>query len=163
MDEVVAEEGRRESGGLVIENSDRASGLVICALASVALFSSRNLPYGSIGAPDSGFFPKTLSVLLLIFGSAISATAFANKPVKIDLDAGNLKVLVGAIALLLYAFALDAVGFVIATILILLLMMRGFGEMSWKASGLIAVVSVAIAYVGFLQLGVPLPRGPLPF
>ena len=163
MDDVVADEGQRTSGGWVIENSDRASGLIICVLASVALFSSRNLPYGSIGAPDSGFFPKTLSVLLLIFGSAISATAFAKKPVKIYLNTGNLKVVVGAIALLLYAFALDAVGFVIGTILILLLMMRGFGEMSWKASSLIAVISVVIAYVGFLQLGVPLPRGLLPF
>ena len=37
------------------------------------------------------------------------------------------------------------------------------GGMSWKQALLIAVPSVALSYCGFVQLGVPLPRGPLPF
>ena len=162
MDQTVTEEDRR-AGGLTIRNSDRMSGLMICLVAGLALLASRDLPYGSIGAPDSGFFPKTLSVLLLVFGIGLSATSFGGNVEKVKLGAGALRVLIAAVALCLYAFTLDAVGFVIATILILLLMMRGFGEMSWRASGLIAVISVALAYAGFLQLGVPLPKGPLPF
>jgi hypothetical protein len=35
--------------------------------------------------------------------------------------------------------------------------------MSWKQSLLITVPGVMLSYIGFVQLGVPLPRGPLPY
>jgi len=163
MDHPVTEDDEGEGGGWTIRNSNRASGLLVCLIACFALFASRDLPYGSIGSPDSGFFPRSLSVLLLIFGASIAAASFGSRVEKVKLGAGILRVMVAAVALCAYALTLDVVGFVIGTILILLLMMRGFGEMSWKASSLIAVISVALTYAGFLQLGVPLPKGPLPF
>jgi putative tricarboxylic transport membrane protein len=164
MDHLAIEENDDErGGGWAIRNSNRASGLLICLIAGLALFASRDLPYGSIGSPDAGFFPRSLSVLLLIFGTSITAASFGGRIEKVRLSSNTFRVMVAAIALCAYALTLDVVGFVIGTILILLLMMRGFGEMSWRASGLIAVGSVVLAYVGFLQLGVPLPKGPLPF
>jgi len=58
---------------------------------------------------------------------------------------------------------LPVAGFVLSTIAIMLLVMRGLGGMKWTQAVLIAVLSVGLSYAGFLQLGVPLPRGPLPF
>ena len=52
---------------------------------------------------------------------------------------------------------------VIATIALMLLVMRGLGGMSWKQSLLITVPGVMLSYIAFVQLGVPLPRGPLPY
>jgi len=67
-----------------------------------------------------------------------------------------------AIALLfLYGVLLERVGFVISTVAILFLLMKVYGELGWKLSLLIAVPSVVVTYLGFLQLGVPLPAGPL--
>jgi hypothetical protein len=58
---------------------------------------------------------------------------------------------------------LQKAGFVIATIALMLLVMRGLGGMGWKESLLITVPGVILSYLAFVQLGVPLPRGPLPF
>jgi putative tricarboxylic transport membrane protein len=144
-------------------NADRISGLFLVAVACIALISAAGLPYGSIQAPDSGFFPRSLAALLLIFGSGIYLFSFI-RPVKDShLDTKSWRVLVAAIALCAYALTLPYVGFVVDTILIMLLMMRGFGNMSWKTASLIAAPSVVMAYFGFVELGVPLPSGILPF
>jgi hypothetical protein len=52
---------------------------------------------------------------------------------------------------------------VACTLLILLLLMRGLGGLNWIPSLLIAIPSVALSYLAFVQLGVPLPRGIMPF
>ncbi|WJR76853.1 tripartite tricarboxylate transporter TctB family protein [Bradyrhizobium sp. NP1] len=163
MDHTVAGKSERKIVRFIFGNSDRTSGLAICLISAAALLASMDLPYGSVRAPDSGFFPKTLSVLLLIFGAGIYARSFSGGVEKLKLEAGMMRVVVAAAALCAYAFVLNFIGFVIATILVLMLMMRGFSDMTWRASGLIAAMSVAISYVGFIQLGVPLPKGPLPF
>ena len=51
----------------------------------------------------------------------------------------------------------------VCTLLILLLLMRGLGGLNWTRSLLIAISSVALSYLVFVQLGVPLPRGIMPF
>ena len=73
------------------------------------------------------------------------------------------QVAVAAIAFVFYALVLNKVGFVLATTAVMLLVTRSLGGMSWKQALLIAVPSVVLSYCGFVQLGVPLPRGPLPF
>jgi hypothetical protein len=147
----------------VFGNSDRISGLFLIAVACIALVAAAGLPNGSIRAPDSGFFPRSLSALLLVFGSGIYILSFV-RPVEVSsLDAKSWRVLIAAIALCAYAITLPYVGFVVDTILIMLLMMRGFGAMSWMLASLIAVPSVVAAYIGFIELGVPLPSGILPF
>ena len=70
---------------------------------------------------------------------------------------------IAAAAFVLYALVLNKVGFVLATTAVMLLVTRSLGGMSWKQALLIAVPSVVLSYCGFVQLGVPLPRGPLPF
>jgi hypothetical protein len=147
----------------VFGNSDRISALFLMTVACIALFAAAGLPYGSIRAPDSGFFPRSLSALLLIFGAGIYVQSFLRPVESSHLDSKSWRVLIAAVALCAYAITLPRVGFVVDTILIMLLMMRGFGAMSWTLASLIAVPSVVAAYVGFIELGVPLPSGILPF
>jgi hypothetical protein len=68
-----------------------------------------------------------------------------------------------AAAFVIYALVLNKVGFVLATTVIMLLVMRVLGGMPWIQAIAIAVPSVLLSYLGFVELGVPLPRGPLPF
>ena len=67
------------------------------------------------------------------------------------------------LAFLVYAVTVQHVGYLIATLVVLLLLMRAFGGMSWTRSLIIAVPSIILSYLAFSKLGVPLPSGVLPF
>jgi hypothetical protein len=72
-------------------------------------------------------------------------------------------VAVGVAALLAYVAALNPLGYLVATVLVMLVYLRGLERLGWAASIGIAVVSVVISYVLFQRLGVPLPAGIAPF
>lgn len=147
-----------------LRNGDFLSGLLLAFVAAFAIYEAAHLPFGSIRAPDAGFFPISLSVLLLLASLAIMLRSFARGGLHpVQFSTRSLYVLLAAVALMSYAFVLESIGFVIATTIILLLMMRGFGGMSLRNALLVAVPAVIVAYFGFLQLGVPLPTGILPF
>jgi|tagenome__1003787_1003787.scaffolds.fasta_scaffold20859157_2 hypothetical protein len=143
--------------------ADRLSGIFLAVLASLAMFEASHLPFGSIGAPDSGFFPLSVSTLLLVFACAIVLNSFIRTSAPLEFSARTWSVALTACAFILYAFAIPKAGFVIPTTLILMLLMRGFGGMGWVRSALISFAMVLLTYMGFTWLGVPLPAGPLPF
>ena len=144
-------------------NSDRFSGIVLVLVAAFAVYEASRLPFGSIRAPDAGFFPITLSVLLLVVAVVIALRSFISVSERPQFTTQSWYVALAAIALVIYALVLQTLGFLLATVIIMLLMMRGFGGMSWKRAVLIAVPAVFVSYLAFLELGVPLPRGFLPF
>ena len=147
----------------LLRHPDCISGVVLMTFSIVALFDAWTLPFGSVRAPDAGFFPLSLSFLLLLFGGGILVGSFINGAEPARFSARSWQVAIAAIAFMLYALVLNKVGFVLATTAVMLLVTRSLGGMSWKQALLITVPSVALSYCGFIQLGVPLPRGPLPF
>lgn len=147
----------------IFGHPDRLSGSVLMVVAAVALVDAYNLPFGSLRHPDSGFFPKSLSVLLFVFALAIVVSSFLKNVEPAEFSSRSWLVAIAAAAFIAYALVLPVAGFVLSTIAIMLLVMRGLGGMKWTQAVLIAVLSVGLSYAGFLQLGVPLPRGPLPF
>jgi hypothetical protein len=100
---------------------------------------------------------------LLVAGSAIVLRSFTTAQEPLRFTPQTWYVLVAAFTFVLYAFTVQTVGFVISTIAALLLLMRGLGGMSWTRAVIISAPAVTISYLGFLKLGVPLPRGFLPF
>jgi putative tricarboxylic transport membrane protein len=142
---------------------DRWSGSILIVAAGFAIFEASRLPFGTLRAPDAGFFPLCLSVLLLIAGAAIVLRSSTWAPQSLQFTSQTWYVPVAAITFVVYAFTVQTVGFVISTIAALLLLMRGLGGMSWTRAVIISVPAVALSYLGFLELGVPLPRGFLPF
>src|SRR5258708_7068020 len=107
--------------------------------------------------------PDRLSGSVLIVAAAIVLRSFTTAPELLQFPPQTWYVLVAAFTFVLYAFTVQMVGFVISTIAALLLLMRGLGGMSWTRAVIISVPAVAFSYLGFLELGVPLPRGFLPF
>jgi putative tricarboxylic transport membrane protein len=150
-------------GRSVIKRPDRLSGAVLIVVAIGALFEASGLPFGSLRQPDSGFFPKSLATLLLLFGLGIVLNPYTGSSQPARFNSESWQVPIAASAFVIYALALAKVGFVLATIAVMLLVMRGLGGMSLKRALLIAVPSVVATYIAFVQLGVPLPRGPLPY
>jgi putative tricarboxylic transport membrane protein len=142
---------------------DRLSGSVLVLAAGFAIFEASRLPFGTLRAPDAGFFPFCLSVLLLVAGTAIVLRSYTAASEPLQFTSQTWYVLVAAITFVVYAFTVQTVGFIVSTIAALLLLMRGLGGMSWTRAVIIGVPAVVLSYLGFLQLGVPLPRGFLPF
>jgi len=161
-EETVSEPSNSRIGRL-FGHPDRLSGAVLSLLAVVALIEAAPLPYGTVRAPDAGFFPKTLAALLLFFGLGIVLNSFLTKAHAVQFTTRSWQVAIAAAAFIAYALVLQKAGFVIATIALMLLVMRGLGGMGWKQSLLITVPGVVLSYIAFVQLGVPLPRGPLPY
>lgn len=146
-----------------IAHPDRISGGFLIILACIAIYVARDLPFGSLRKPEAGFFPLSLSVLLLVFGAVITINSFRREAKEFDFSARSWYVVIASAAFILYAISLEKVGYILATSAIMLLVLRGLGGMRWVRALLIAIPSVLVSYVAFVKLGVPLPQGLLPF
>lgn len=127
--------------------------------AQYLFVSSSHLPFGTLSAPDAGFFPRSLATGLLLAGVVIFVRAFNAAPDVLDFTKRSWGVAMAIAMLLLYGVLLERLGFLICTVGILFVLMKVYGGMGWKLSLLIALPSVAVTYLGFLELGVPLPAG----
>jgi putative tricarboxylic transport membrane protein len=140
-------------------HGDRTSGFVALGIGAFLLFETRGLPFGTLNAPDSGFFPTILSVLLMLFGGALVAWSLRTEAPELDFNWRSWATPVAAVILLLYAAFLEQVGFLICTTAVLLLLTKVYGRLSWAVSLMVTLSMVIVAYLGFKQLGVPLPTG----
>lgn len=143
----------------LFSHPDRLSGLILMIVAIMALVEARQLPFGSLLAPDAGFFPQGLSVFLLIAGGIITITSFMSNSDPAHFNSRSWHVVIAIAAFIAYGLLLTRLGFVLATIGIMLLMIRGLGGMKWFHALSIAIPSVLVSYFAFTQLGVPLPKG----
>jgi putative tricarboxylic transport membrane protein len=153
----------RNLGEAFARHPDRLSGIFLAVIAGIAMYQASHLPFGSIAAPDSGFFPISLSTLLFLFACVVVLNSFISTSPPLEFGARSASVVLAACAFVIYAIAIPKAGFVISTTAILLLLMRGFGGVGWARSFLVSLVLVLLTYFAFLELGVPLPAGPLPF
>jgi Tripartite tricarboxylate transporter TctB family len=143
----------------IARHPDRVSGIVLCIAGGVFLRESSHLPFGTLSAPDAGFFPRSLAAALLLAGIVIFMRAFNTVPDALDFTKRSWGVVMAIALLLLYGALLERLGFLICTVAILFVLMKVYGGMGWKLSLLIVVPSVVATYLGFLELGVPLPGG----
>lgn len=146
-------------------NSDRVSGVVLFLLALGAGWEACKLPFGTISAPDSGFFPLSLAVVLAALSALIVLAGWLPRARDDEphswQDAGRVALAVAA--LLAYVAVLDRLGYLLAGALLMLLYLRGLERVRWIASIAITVVSVLGTYLLFGRLGAPLPAGIAPF
>ncbi len=151
---------RRVAGWL--GEPDGLSGAAIVVVGGFLFWQAVALPFGSLRAPDSGFFPICLAAALVVLGLVLTVRA-AFRALPGGLPHSTWSVGVAFVAFLLYGFVLERVGFILATVAVLIVMMRVYGRIGWGVTVAIAVGGVAVTYVLFRQLGVPLPAGVLWF
>ena len=134
---------------------------VACALLLLvgltAVYAASRLTFGSVRQPETGFFPMLVALALVLF----SAVALAEWPRDLEpAQKGGMArvgIVVGAVAA--YAALIQPVGFVVCTVALLLLLLRGVGRVAWLASVVAAAVASAACYELFTRLGMPLPAG----
>lgn len=146
-------------------NADRVSGMALLIFALAVAWEAAKLPFGSINMPDAGFFPLSLAVALALLSGLILVrtwlpeTAAAMKPSW----QGAGRVPIAVATMVAYVAVIDWLGYLLATALVMLSLLRGIERLKWRTSVAVTVVSVVGSYVLFRRLGVPLPAGIVPF
>ena len=142
----------------------RLPSAALMALGLAALYKASSLPFGTVREPDSGFYPILICIALVAFAGISFASP--EPPGASEGDShprGSSRVWSIVVAMVLYVWALGAVGFLLCTTALVVLLLRGIGALPWLHSVVAAVVAAAACYALFTRLGVPLPAGILSF
>lgn len=146
-------------------NADRVSGVVLFLFALAIAWEARLLPFGTINAPDSGFFPLSLAVALALLSGLVVLSTWLPQTAAAAMPSwrGAGRVMVAVATLVTYVAVINWLGYLLATALVMLLLLRGVERVRWGVSLAVTVVSVVVSYLLFRRLGVPLPPGIVPF
>ena len=112
--------------------------------------------------PESGLFPLIAGLIMAGTGVVLLLkTSTAAAAVQWPRGAGMLRVGGVVVGIGVMAIGVDTLGFVIASTVTMLVLLRTIERASWLGSIMLSVGSVA-AVVGIFGhlLGMPLPRGP---
>lgn len=149
-----------------MKKADQWSGLALAILAAGMIRAALGLPFGDIHKPGPGFFPLWLGVILgcMSIGLFVQTTLSKRSAPTIrnilEEDVRWSKVLLVLVALVLYAFLLDYIGFLVATFLLMIVLLRFIEPQSWKAVIGLALVGSAGSYLIFeVWMKLRLPKG----
>ena len=137
---------------------------VLLALAGYIFVTASTLPFGTIRVPQTAFFPKTLAVLLAIFAVILLARALAgsealSRAERIETE-GWIRIGITLAALAGFAFALERLGFLLTTFLLMIILLRAIEAQKWRKVVVVALATALISYaIFYLLLAVPLPAG----
>jgi putative tricarboxylic transport membrane protein len=144
--------------------SNIAVAAVLLALAGYIFLAAGTLPFGTMRVPQTAFFPRTLAVLLGIMALILLARTLAGKEApsggeKIETQ-GWIRIAVTLMTLAGFALALERLGFLLTTFLLMISLLRAIEAQKWRKVVVVALATALISYAIFsLLLGVPLPAG----
>lgn len=144
---------------------DLMSGCFLVLLAMVLGFEAQRLAIWGRMGPREGFFPLILSVLIGCFGVIIALRAWLQaSPREVPKIIGprKAKLFVYVISFILFALALDHLGYTLSMTLYLVFILRFVERISWMSTAITVCCGVVISYMLFIKLlGIPLPEGVL--
>ena len=134
-------------------------GVFICVEA-------HKLDMGRVVKPGPGFFPFWLGFGLILISFALAVKAGRKKAKDLPEPQGLwqglnwYKILFALIALLIYAFFLEALGYILSTFLLMFFLFRAIEPQKWPVVIFGSVITSFITYALFrLWLQVQLPMG----
>ena len=142
-----------------------AAAAVLLAFGLFALTQARGLRFGSIVSPGPGFFPLGLAAALSLVSLGLLVTALRPQPGTAQRSsgpgvAGRLKVIGTLAGLLVYALALESLGFLLATFALLLFFLMALQRQRWLVAMGGALATSLVTHLVFkVWLGVNLPAG----
>lgn len=164
MTEEKIDAGRPARGAL----GTRIAAVVILVVAAVVLADAiRISAEGGFGPSQPGFFPLIVGIGLVAFGIAflLRTTALPDLPLREQAQDEHAEthwrtlwtVIIG---LVVYAYLMDPLGYIIATTLFFVAMSRVAGSRKWIRDIIVALLFAIVVYFGFTELlGVRLPAG----
>ncbi len=146
-----------------MRGADRISALVLLVFAAVAVNEARKLRLGSVSAPGPGFVPLCLAVALALVALVLLVRAWrAPAGPEPRAEPGERWKAVATVAALgVYTFALEPLGFVLATAALLFFFFRVLDRQRWWVALASAVGISFLSYLVFARgLHVRLPGAP---
>lgn len=133
-------------------------------ISIAATTESYHLGLGSLRKPGSGLLPFVASCFLGLFSVVVFLQAQLGKPKPEEKIWPNrdgwLKVILVFLILLAYALALEKIGFVLDTFLLIFILLKTIEPQSWIKSIAFSLLVTVSSYITFnVWLKVPLPSG----
>jgi putative tricarboxylic transport membrane protein len=146
----------------------RWAAAVLLVAGLLGVVEAGKLASGSIATPGPGFFPLCLAGGFSVVAGVLLVASFRERNVGPGaplIVAGRRGQVVAAIVtLVVYAFVLEPLGFVLATFLLMVVLFRAVEPQRWLVALGGAALCAALSHVVFrMWLGVRLPRGPWGF
>jgi putative tricarboxylic transport membrane protein len=159
--------------------SDRVLAVVMLAVSSVWTYLAFKLPFPAFAKAAKvgpGHFPAAVSILMGLLALILLIKTFVSKPEPAGNDGGDATkeesgpvdkmgrkhLVTGFVLFALFVFLTPMIGFIPASILLVISMVRIVGAMSWAKCGLTSVLITGFLWVVFVYwLQVPLPTGPM--
>lgn len=127
-----------------LDNAEMWAALFWLGVGVFVVWAGRDLGVGTLAAPGSGFLPFWAGLLMCGFALAILGGAVVKGGPRIaslwaGVRWGNVVFMIASLAV--YAAVLEVLGFLLATIPLLLVLLRGVDPVRWRTAIPIAVLS----------------------
>lgn len=150
----------------MLRNMDLSSSIFLMAVGLAFLLGGAQLGVGHLHEPGPGFFPFLMGgvvvVLSLLQGLGSYSGQGGSSPSGGFWKEKNSwkRVYSSLFSLVFYVFVLESLGYISATFLFLLYLIKFTGKKGWPSSILIAALASLISYLLFkVGMEVPLPKG----
>jgi hypothetical protein len=148
----------------MILRADHVAGATFVGIGLLIFALSGDLPTGRLSMPGSGFLPKIIATLLILFGAALVLRARESEAFSAiswgDLPHALQVIGIAAAGIALYTKA----GFLLALFLTIAALLIIIERRNPLRAAIYAASVVAIAFIGFeYVLKTPMPNGPWGF
>jgi hypothetical protein len=136
---------------------DLWTGILFIALGLAAVYFAQSQPIGTAMRMGPAFFPTMLGLLLSVIGIALVARSFVRTGLPVGKFAlGKVAWIVGSI--FLFGLLLRGMGLVIAIIVIVILSAYASEKFRWPVALILAAgIAISSAIVFIVLLGIPIP------
>lgn len=155
---------------ILMERYDRIISLIWIALGAGQCLESWLLGLGSVAEPGTGFMPFVVGLILIALSTLLlveSTLKGMNTPATRVSPWAEIqwkRIIYVIILLLVYSLLLPKLGYLIATFLLMVFLLRSMEPLSWPAAVTVGVLTSVVSYLIFnVWLQVSFPRGILSF
>jgi putative tricarboxylic transport membrane protein len=145
---------------LIKAPQDFFGGLLMIAIAAIAVWFGQDLPLGTTGGMGPGMMPRSVAVLLAGLGAALLVGSLVQRGPGIGAWSPRGLICVLA-AILIFAYAVRPLGVLVAAPLCLLTAALGSNETRWGETAIFTIVMTALC-VGLFKFALrqPIPLAP---
>jgi putative tricarboxylic transport membrane protein len=158
-----------ELGVFRMSNADRISGIFWLVFSGLVSIESYSLGLGSLRQPGPGFLFFWTAIAMMILSIMVFIGAWAGKkvaepPIPIFGKGNAVKIILVLLALFLYAFFMETLGFIPVTLLLFIFLLGVIEKKKWGFAIFVSVLVTGVSYWIFeLWLKSQLPKGLLGF
>jgi hypothetical protein len=143
---------------------DIVGSLLLILIGIGVMIGSVRLHVGSPTNPQPGFFPFVGATILIGLSLILLASGWMGRGKALEAFGEVRRPAILVVSMGVYVGILDHLGYVLATMIVAVVILRVLGVKSWKVLGLASVLLAGGTYLLFARLlGIELPAGVLEF